>query len=138
MKIYSILLYILDYNRNINASLFGNYSDKICPLIVEDLYLRSMVDLLKYLLAYFSVIIVAIFLIPGIIGNVLSLVLLFKKRTDEQYDGIIHYYRIIFLMDLIVILISIPTEVSVFGFDNILKIKIWNLQSIMPCCKFIT
>lgn len=97
-----------------------------------------MVDLLKYLLAYFSVLIVAIFLIPGIIGNVLSLVLLFKKRTDAQYDGIIHYYRIIFLMDLIVILISIPTEVSVFGFDNILKIKIWNLQSIMPYCKFIT
>ena len=64
------------------------------------------------------------FPIPGIFGNLLSLILLNINKNDDKYDGIIHYYRIIFLMDLIVVLIS------TFGLwaliiNGLIDLKLW-------------
>lgn len=110
---------------------------KICPLLIENASLHSFVTFLNFIIAYFSVLASVILFPFGIIGNILSLVLLFIQRKNDKYDGIIHYYQIIFGMDLIVSIITVPNELTVFGFNILLDIKLWNLQTIMPYCKFL-
>ena len=76
---------------------------------------------------------------PGLFGSICSLILLKLKKDDQHYDGISHYYSIIFFTDLIIILIY-PLQGWTYGFDYIININfLWTNESIfcLILCKLV-
>ena len=127
----------LKNNSNLTGNFLANNTD-ICPLIVQNVSLRLLVNFLKPAMAYLSIFIAATFTIPGIFGNLMSLILLNLKKTDELYDGIIHYYGLIFSSDLLVVLCSIPNIWTAHSINVLLNINLLNPAAVyLPVCKFL-
>lgn len=134
------ITFLLDHNQElkINGSFFGNIStNRICPLIVQNAQLRDIVNVVQSIFTYACIICVFFLVIPGILGNILSLLLLNSKRLEDQYDGIRHYYIIIFSMDIIVIVIAALNGLTDLGYYVMFDKKIWNPILIVPICKFL-
>ena len=84
-------------------------------------------------MALFSFFLATLLTIPGIFGNLVSLILLNIKKNDDMYDGIIHYYGLIFSMDLIVVLISTFDEWDIQGLNALFDLKLWSPENPLYC-----
>ena len=83
IDIFIVYIYLENIrNSNNNSNSKGNLSaiTNICPLIVQNVILRSVVNFLKQTMDIFFILIATSFPIPGIFGNLLSLILLNIKK----------------------------------------------------------
>lgn len=105
---------------------------------MQNAFLRSLINFFTPKLALFTIFIAGTFTIPGLIGNTISLILLNIKKNNVLYDGIIHYYGLIFSMDLLIVINSIPNEFITYSLNVLLNLKLSNLISVLsylPFCK---
>ena len=113
----------------------GLSNSSLSPFIVQSTVLNLCENILNRLF-----IISIITFIPGVCGCISSLIVLKLKSQDKQYDGIKHYYSLIFLTDFIVIIIYPINGWISDSFYQLLRINIlWNNESIfcLILCKLI-
>ena len=115
-----------------NVTIINVFNNESCPLIIQNKFLANLDYYLKIIFGYFSLLSI-IFIIPGSIGSFLSLIVLYLKRNEKIYDGVIHYYSIIFTMDLILIIIYPMEGATTMGVNIVFNQNIfWKPNRILP------
>ena len=118
---------------------FEIINSSLSTVIAQNNSFVIFLDILKNILDKFFIISMFAF-IPGLCGSISILILLKLIRQDKQYNGIKHYYSLIFLTDLIVILIYPINGWIPLSFSQLVRINIlWNNESIfyLILCKLV-
>ena len=133
-----MMLMLIEINNSKIIFSNKNSSSNLCPEYFQIYLLDIILQKIGFIISL-ACGLVLLFFIPGIIGTSLSLLTLYIKRNNKQYENVKPYYFSIFLMDLIIIICyGVNGSTTNFLYSLLEHRVFWNDQVISKyICKLI-